>query len=177
MFKSRVTALSVAAMVLIGGHSNVFGAQGGKIAGKDMAMAVGGLALSGVAKWGSDKASENEAIKEFSQTVGINAKDVGNVISISGGMLSLSLIANDDTAEGMRKLSWRAPIAALVSGVVCTKTFQDIAKRVPVIGSSMTCDNEKCTGICTDCKLTKATVVIGVYRAVDVGLAIWVPGL
>lgn len=121
---------------------------------------------------GTNELSEWEGIKKFSEKTGVDTQDIGNVISISGGMLSLSLIANQDTAVGLQTLSWRAPIAALVAGVVCTKPFQHIAKHVPVIGSCITCsDQQECCGICKKCKLTKIIIAIGVYRAVDVGLS------
>lgn len=145
--------------------------------GANMAKAAGGLLLSGVAKYATDELSKKEAVKRFSENTGVDAQDLGNVISISGGMLSLSLIANDKTSEGLQNLSWRAPIAAAVAGITCTRTFQKIARHVPVIGSCITCSNEECKGICDKCKLTKITIVIGVYRAVDVGLNLLVPTL
>ncbi|HEX2977635.1 MAG TPA: hypothetical protein VHO47_00730 [Candidatus Babeliales bacterium] len=143
--------------------------------GIDMAKAAGGLLLSGAAKYATDELSKKEAVKKFSEKTGIDAQDAGNVISISGGMLSLSLIANDKTSDGLQNLSWRAPIAAAVAGITCTRTFQNIARHVPVIGSCITCNNEECKGICDKCKLTKITIAIGVYRAVDVGLNILLP--
>lgn len=138
----------------------------------NMAKAAGGLFLSGLAKWGADELSKQEIVQDFSEKTGVQAHDVGNVITISGGMLSLSLIANKDTAQGLQNLSWRASIAAGVAGIVCTKTFQNIVKHVPVIGSCISCENKGCEGLCSNCKLTKITLAIGVYRAVDVGLQV-----
>lgn len=91
-------------------------------------------------------------------------------------MVAASLFANKDTAAGFQQLACRAPIAAGVAGIVCTKTFQDIIKHVPIVGSYVSCKNTECTGICSDCKLTKIALAIGIYRAVDVGIQL-VPSL
>lgn len=135
----------------------------------------GGLFLSGLAKWGADELSKQKIVQDFSKKTGVQAHDVGNVITISGAMLSLSLIVNKDTAQELQNLSWRAPIAAGVAGIVCTNTFQNIVKHVPVIRSCISCiscENKSCEGLCSNCKLTKITLAIGVYRAVDVGLQV-----
>ncbi|MBI2774462.1 hypothetical protein HYX58_00430 [Candidatus Dependentiae bacterium] len=144
-------------------------------ANRNMAFAVGGLVASGGVKYFTDKASKKPLVKKFSEKTGVDAQDVGNVISISGGALSLSLLTNKEAADGLRQLSWRAPIAAAVAGITCTQTFQEVAKHIPVIGSAVVCANEECKGVCDRCKLTKITIAIGVYRAVDFALNMWVP--
>ena len=165
---SRTALLSIVFFFLA--NSIAAGGQRPGIDSINMAKAAGGLALSGFAKWATDNLSEYPTVRAFSRITGVETRDVGNVLSIAGGMFALSLIANEDTADGLQKLSWRAPIAAGVAGLVCTKTFYNIARHVPVIGSSVHCSNEDCTGICTQCKLTKIVLSIGVYRAVDVGI-------
>jgi hypothetical protein len=143
--------------------------------GYRMVQAGGGLLLAGVCSWAGEAASNQPAIKKFSEKTGVSAKDTGNVLGIASGMFALSVMTDPETGSGLRNLSWRAPIAGFVAGVVCTKTFLDVASHIPVIGKFVSCSNSQCKGMCDECRITKMTIAIGVYRAVDFGLSTMIP--
>ncbi len=139
---------------------------------EDMVKAGAGLLGSGVVIYITDEFGNNHRVKQVGEKTGINPKDAANVVAISGGLVALSYIAKENTQKGLRDLAWRAPIAAGVAAIVYTETFQKIAKHVPVIGKTITCDNHECKGICNNCKLTKTTIAIGIYRMVNFGLGL-----
>ncbi|MEX0940150.1 MAG: hypothetical protein WDZ41_02230 [Candidatus Babeliales bacterium] len=51
-------------------------------------------------------------------------------------------------------------IPTIGSGLAYTKTFQNLIKNVPFIGSSIACDNNGCTGACNHCKFTKRSLAL-----------------
>jgi len=160
MFKfHQITLILATAMVIPNAH--------GAGSREDMACAGGALLLAGGAKWLVDKAGNSTLVKDASHITGLSAHDLGNVAALSGGAISLAFIANDDTRAGLQRMAKRAPVSATVAAVTCTKTFQEIAGYVPVIGPCVTCEDKECPGICTKCKCTKMTIAIGLYLIVD----------
>jgi hypothetical protein len=133
----------------------------------NMLKAGGSLLASGGMIYIFDKAGNCRIIQDTASAIGVSPDDVGRVAALSGGLVALSFFGSKENKEAFQKLALRAPIAAAVAGVTFTKTFQEIVRRIPVVGNSITCENEKCKGICNKCKLTKTVLAIGVYRLVD----------
>ena len=139
----------------------------------DMAKAAVALFASGAAQYGAKKLSDNQTVRTVGKTVGMNPMDVGRVATLACGLWSMSFIAEKGIKKGLIELAWKAPIAALVVGATQTKTFQEIAQNVPIIGGCITCDSHDCQGVCNDCKLTKTVISLGMWRAIDSGISPW----
>lgn len=128
------------------------------------------LLASGVVMAGAKKVQHATVVKKASEQTGIAAQDAANVIGISASCFALSGMVNPEMQKGLIRFSVRAPIAAAVTGITTTKTFQSIVKEIPLIGQYLGCDNPDCQGVCDQCRLTKGITTIALYFAVDAAL-------
>ena len=138
------------------------------------AKAILGLLGAGVANFMADKAQQNPMVSKFADKVGVDPKDIGNVIGMSAVSKSISYFVKPEIGKEFDKLSGRAPLAAAVSYLVSRRQARLVFQHIPALGRYLVCpkfnslDPEKgCQGRCKDCSLTSGVICIAAYTAIS----------
>ena len=128
---------------------------------------VGGVVASTAVKYAIEKAATTELVKAGSEAADVSPADLSKLGGLATGLVCFALVtSNADSKKSFNHLAKLVAPCALVLWATSTKTFREIAKRVPLIGEYFDCSNEECQGSCKDCRLTKGVLSVGTYLAV-----------
>lgn len=137
-----------------------------KADGPTLAGTAGVLFGAALLKEGLEKAGESHTVQRSCDAANVHPHDVANVAGIIAALIGFGYFSNGSTKDEFYRFAKYAPLAAGVGYMTTTKSFRNVAEKIPVFGDFLSCPNESCDGICKQCILTHGLILVGTYALI-----------
>ncbi len=132
----------------------------------------GGVIGHTIVKYAIEKAAETELVKTAAEAADVGPADIGRLGGLGTALATYAYLTSDkNSKKSLNHFAKLVAPCAFMFWLSSTKTFREVAKRVPIIGEYFDCSNEECQGSCKDCRLTKGVLAVGTYQLAKVAVA------